>query len=517
MTPPNIYYSALLLFAGIACLVVAILIGQQRRTAVGAGSLILLMLALTWWDTTYAIFWAGVPGPNPFFWLDITYMGVVIVPTVFLTFIIQFSQLEGWLKPPFLLALAIEPILVMVLMWTDSWHGLFFAGKRAENTGMILNAGPIVWVNIIYSYLLILLACVLLIQYYRRSSGLYRRQAMTVLLAVGFPWLNSIIFILGLSPLPNADNTPFAFSATALIIAYALLRYRLLDVVPIARHVLVENMSDGVLVLDAQNRIVDINPAAQNLLGNAHQSPVGEPVEKVFAPWSTFATQFYAVSQAQTEIAIGDPPERYLDLRISPLSDPRGHFVGRLIVWREITELKRAQAELEKFATTDMLTQIFNRRHFLELAEVELKRAKRLHLPLTLLLIDIDNFKQINDTFGHAAGDQILTAFATLFREHIREIDLFARFGGEEFVAFVTNTGHVQAFQVAERLRIEVAQTKFEFGTHQISITCSFGVAPFANDQDTLEMLLHKADQALYAAKKAGRNCVVIWDAALEP
>jgi diguanylate cyclase (GGDEF)-like protein len=511
MIQPNVYYSALLMTTGTACLVVAIVVWQQRRNAVGAGPLIVLMLALSWWDITYAVFWAGAAGPTPFFWLDITYVGVVIVPAAFLAFTLQFAQLEHWLKLPTLLALAIEPVLVLALMWTDPWHGLFFAGKRAHNTGMILDAGPVFWANVSYSYILLLTACILLVWRFLHSSGLYRRQAALVLGAAGIPWLNSFIFVFGLNPLPNADNTPFAFSLTALAFVYALLRYRLLDVVPIARHVLVERMSDGVLVVDARNRIVDINPAARGVIGSPATSPIGEPVEKVFSAWSSIIAEFHDINQADAEITIGNSPRRQLDLRISPLLDRRRHLVGRLIVWRDITELKRAQAKLKELATTDVLTQVFNRRHFLELADAELKRAVRFKHPLALMLADIDDFKHINDTLGHAAGDQVLIAFAKVCQRNTREIDVFARFGGEEFVLLMPETGREQAYEVAERLRLEVAQSLVAVDAHRISITLSLGIATLAGEQDTLELILQRADQALYSAKQSGRNRVVVW------
>jgi diguanylate cyclase (GGDEF)-like protein len=508
MSSPNILYSTLLFLAGMACLVVAALVWQQRRSAEGAGFLILFMLALSWWDVTYAVFWAGVPGPTPSFWLDMTYVGVVIVPPAFLAFTIQFSQLN-WLKPPFLLALAIEPVLVLLLFWTDPWHGLFFAGKRIQNAGMILEGGPVFWANIVYSYLLLLFAYVLLVQRFRHTKGLYRRQTAMLLLAAGIPWLSSIIFLLGLNLLPNADNTPFAFSLTALAFAYALLRYRMLDVMPIARHVLIENMNDGVMVLDAQNRVVDLNLAAQTDLNLPTDFQIGEPVEKILSPWPKIAAQFLDMHQAHIELALDASPQAHLDLSITPLVDRRGQFVGRLIVWRDITRLKQVQAELEKHATMDALTQVFNRRHFLELAEQELKRTKRFRHTLVIVLMDIDYFKQINDTFGHAAGDQVLYAFAKLCRENIREMDIFARFGGEEFVLLMPETGLDQAYGAVERLRLKVMQASFSFGKQRAAITCSFGLAAYAKERDTLDMVLHRADQALYTAKQTGRNCVV--------
>lgn len=510
MIVPNFQYSALLLIAGMACLTVALVVWQERRTAAGAGALIVLMVALGWWDVTYALFWAGAWQPVPFFWLDITYLGVVVVPTAFLAFVLQLTQLGHWLKPPAILALALEPLFSLALMWTDPWHGLFFAGKRDLNTTMILDAGPMFWINVGYSYLLILAGCILLGRHFLRSSGLYRRQAAMVLGAAAITWLGSLVFLFGLSPLPNADSTPFGFSLSALAFAFALLRYRLLDVVPIARHVLVENMSDGVMVLDAQNRVVDLNPAALNMINSPLSSPIGEPVERVLSAQADLVSTFRDVNLAHAEIALRGPSDRHLDLRISPLLDGR-QIVGRLVVWRDITELKLAQRELQKLATTDPLTQVFNRRYFFERAG-ELIQAQHLDRPLAMVLIDIDHFKQVNDALGHAAGDRVLTTFADLCRKMIREVDLFARLGGEEFVWLMPDTDAEQARQAAEQVRLATTRLLVEVGENQIPITISSGVAAWAGPHDTLESILHRADLALYAAKEAGRNRVVVWE-----
>lgn len=511
MLPPNTAYSALLTTAGLACLVVGIVIWQLRRTAAGAPALIALMLGLSWWDLAYALFWAGAPAPSPLFWLDTTYLGVVIVAPAFLVFAVQYARLIRPLLPQLIIALCIEPLLALALMWTDPWHGLFFGGTRDPQSGMIIQGGPVFWANILYIYGLLLTASVVLIRTFRRSAGLYRRQAGMILAAVAIPWLNSIIFLAGLSPLPNVDNTPFAFTLTALAIVYALFRYRLLDIVPVARDLLIESMSDGVLVLDAQNRVVDVNPAAQGVIRPGVGSPIGQPVGQILATSASLLEAFQDRDEAHAEITVGEEPQSYYDLRISPLFDRRRQMVGRLVVWRDITALKQAQIELQKLAATDELTHAYNRRQFLELGETEIRRAIRFEHPLALALLDIDHFKLVNDTYGHPIGDEVLIALVQICRAHIREVDLFARLGGEEFVLLLPETELAQAMQVAERLRAAIAATPIETCAGSITITVSLGVVTLLADDTTLAMLLGRVDRALYAAKQLGRNRVIAW------
>jgi PAS domain-containing protein len=346
MTPPDIVYSVALMVAGLVCLTAGGFVLQMRRTALGSVPLVVFLFALSWWDLTYSLFWAGVPALYSNFWLYITYVGAVVVPATLMLIALQISGKSYWIRAPFIIALSIEPLLVLILLFTDPWHGLFFAGKETQNIGMIMAVGPVFWTNVIYSYLLVLIAFIVLIRRFFQTSGIYKKQIGVILVGIGFPWLNSIIFVSGLSPFPNADNTPLSFTIAGLAFTYALFHYGLLDIIPIARHVLIENMGDGVLVLDSQNRLVDINPAAEQVLGSLEKSRIGKPVETIFSGWSEIVKAFQDVKDTYTVIPISDPPRGYFDLRISPLYDNDHRFLGRLVVWRDITTLKRAQDEL---------------------------------------------------------------------------------------------------------------------------------------------------------------------------
>jgi diguanylate cyclase (GGDEF)-like protein/PAS domain S-box-containing protein len=510
MLPPNIFYTAILMAASIVCLVVGTLVWLYRNDAVGSKPLTAFLLGLSWWDITYAIFWDAFPAPTPYFWLDITLVGGYIVPTAFLIFAIEFAGMRYWLRRSFLNVLMIEPILVFILQWTDPWHNLYFGGKRALNTTTILDAGPVSWANIIYSYALILIAVAILFRAFLRSNVVYRKQVALVLGAAIIPWLaHFVALVSGGGLLPNADATPFIFTITALVIAFALFRYRLLDIVPIAHNLLIENMGEGVLVVDGRNRVVDVNPAARRVLSPNFM--IGEAVDKAFADRPDLVARFIKQDQMQAELVFD---ELWLDLRISPLFDKRDRKVGRLFVWRDITEFKKSQLQLEKLATTDELTLTCTRRHFIELAEAQINRAWRGKHPLSLALLDLDYFKRINDNFGHLAGDKALAGFAKLVFENIRSFDIFSRFGGEEFALLMPETDQAAAFEVVERLRKTVEQHLIPSEKEPFSITFSSGITELGSETDTLEAILRRADHALYVAKDAGRNHVRVWQEA---
>ena len=174
---------------------------------------------------------------------------------------------------------------------------------------------------------------------------------------------------------------------------------------------------------------------------------------------------------------------------------------------QEVERRERLESELRQLATTDPLTGAWNRRHFLELAAKEVNRSRRYGRPLAVMLIDIDNFKRINDTLGHSAGDQILTRLARILRRTLRKPDAFGRLGGDEFAVLAPELDEDAARQMAERLReaMEVTLPGADF-----VVTISIGVAAWNETEDTIEPAMHRADQALYRSKHEGRNRVAM-------
>lgn len=180
---------------------------------------------------------------------------------------------------------------------------------------------------------------------------------------------------------------------------------------------------------------------------------------------------------------------------------------------RSLTDLEKAKAQLNYFATIDPLTNTFNRRHFLELSERKIKRTQPSNGHASFLLFDIDHFKKINDEHGHIIGDQVLHGISQICMKNLRTDDILGRFGGEEFVILLPETKLEDARNIAERLRLLIAETSIETEIGPINTTISIGVAIKERaSQLTIDQLLSRADRAMYRAKQAGRNRVVIWD-----
>jgi diguanylate cyclase (GGDEF)-like protein len=193
---------------------------------------------------------------------------------------------------------------------------------------------------------------------------------------------------------------------------------------------------------------------------------------------------------------------RERDLYARELQVIRDLYKGKL------KEIEMMKEEAIRLSYTDDLTGIYNHRFFIEQLTLEVERQRRYSTPLSLLMIDIDYFKHYNDTNGHLAGDQVLKAIAILIQRGVRQSDIVARYGGEEFSAILINTGRETALEIAERVRRNVADTRFpnESAQPNKDLTVSLGVVTFSSPVSNLTDLIREADQALYRAKKNGRN-----------
>jgi diguanylate cyclase (GGDEF)-like protein len=192
--------------------------------------------------------------------------------------------------------------------------------------------------------------------------------------------------------------------------------------------------------------------------------------------------------------------------RVTPLNIEQG---GAVISHMTITDRKLLEFKLVKLATTDSLTGLPNRRYFLKAASLEIERVKRFGSAASIVAIDLDHFKAVNDVHGHAAGDEALRCLARVCTQHLRQIDVLARIGGEEFVVLLPGTNENGAVSVAEKLRHAVGQTPLKNGATQFNITASFGVSEVRAHDKRIDECLGRADSALYAAKRAGRNRVL--------
>ncbi len=245
--------------------------------------------------------------------------------------------------------------------------------------------------------------------------------------------------------------------------------------------------------------------AHENMLGALYFE--NRSHENFFSETDLYLLQYFA---AQVAISIENATlNDDLEIRVAQRTIELKETID--LLQTEIDERKLLQKKLQETARTDALTQIYNRGHFFELAAYLLKIARRDDLPLTILMIDIDHFKLVNDQCGHLAGDRVLQEIAARLQDNIRSTDILGRYGGEEFVISVPQMVPDSVYYLAERLRLAICSKLITTQKKEIQVTASIGVASWHREDQTLDQLIDKADTALYHAKEAGRNQVAVW------
>ncbi len=267
---------------------------------------------------------------------------------------------------------------------------------------------------------------------------------------------------------------------------------------------LAEHAADVIVTLDREGRFVYVSPSVFNLLGYTPEQLTGRPLSDITAQEGCPRPG----TVVELTIRRQDGSTRWAEVSTAALPEDPGDGAVLVCVFRDISERKRLETDLKQLATTDGLTGAYNRRFFVEICQQELLQAGRRFRPTSLLLMDIDHFKRVNDRFGHAAGDQVLRRVVETGRSTLRSEDVIGRIGGDEFAVLLPSTTLEQAAKVAERLRSTYEQLAVPTRSGTVTFTVSCGVAEWKPHFQTVEELLQRADCALYMAKNAGRNCV---------
>lgn len=274
--------------------------------------------------------------------------------------------------------------------------------------------------------------------------------------------------------------------------------------------------NEGIVVTDPNNNVVLVNPAASEILGKSRERILEEGILMLVddPEWM----QLRIAARKHNELAgVIEFNGRILSIEASTTKGTSGHITGSAAIVRDVTEETRLAAELKRLAVTDGLTGLYNRRHFDEVMESEFKRARRYKTHFSVILLDIDYFKNFNDTYGHDCGDRVLKAIGVVLRDvaarqwpeskvHASKVGIACRYGGEELTIVLPELSRAEAAIVAETARREIAELRVD----GMQVTASLGVAECSESHQQASDMVVSADEALYRAKEAGRNCVML-------
>jgi diguanylate cyclase (GGDEF)-like protein/PAS domain S-box-containing protein len=284
---------------------------------------------------------------------------------------------------------------------------------------------------------------------------------------------------------------------------------------------LTHNNPVGLMILEASDRneheftVTELNPRAEAVFGADRESIIGQPIETIVED----IEESGLVDDAETVLSSGETIENreyrstdsqsqqsVWDVRFFPI---RKDCVG--VAFEDVTATVNSREQLQYLATHDELTGLSNRSRFMTELKDEYKRAKRYGSEFSLMLMDLDHFKRINDTYGHLAGDQALSEVADIILDTIRDTDFAGRYGGEEFGILLPETAEDQARRLGDRLRKNIASHEFSFNDTTFQVTCSLGISMVCTSDEDMNELIQRADQALYKCKKEGRDQVVVY------
>jgi diguanylate cyclase (GGDEF)-like protein/PAS domain S-box-containing protein len=446
------------------------------------------------------------------FWNHVQYFGISFFVPLWLMFVLSyvrknkiFNNYAAYFGFFFI------PAITLFMNLTNSYHKLYYHSMQLNEllgfANMQLIKGPWYMVQTVYSTFIILSATGMILWKYKKSRE-ERVYYRLLLIASFIPYFGLLLIFLdgGRSGL---DFTALFIPPALILLIFAILKYDFLEIKSMAREKMFEISSEAVFILDNEFRLVDFNRAAKGFLDTHQEKLLNRLIDTIIENRPGLLN---CMKQEEKVIwsKVEEGQELFFEITSIKIQNAYNRNIGILKTIRDITEEIKLQKKMEFLADIDALSGLNNRRHFMELGQKELMRAKRYNQPFSILMMDIDHFKATNDTYGHAAGDKVIENIGLLMRDNFRITDILGRIGGEEFAVILANTSLEEGAKKAESFRKNIASNVMKYNQMDISVTISLGVAAFDNNAKNLEEILKIADEALYTSKKEGRNRVTV-------
>ena len=504
----NILMMLLLLstLISVAMLYIAIFVRQAPKSLYFS----YMILSVAFFNLGYLFELSGGVYDSALLAVKMQYLGIPFISPFLFLFVLEYCA-KITVKLKHALILMIPPITAAILVITWPWSDLFYNQLVYDSTAVIprfiVTGGVFYYIGFTYTQVFALLSIATVLYYRKRGDDVFKKQTSTLVVGSLLPLVGFTINIFKLGNLP-IDATPILLSAACVLFGYAIFRRGLYRLAPIAQEQIVENMNDGFILVDMQGMFIEANSAAKKLFPELNTTLSGSSVpafEEI--TWSD-----YSNTKREFDITGDAGVKKYYQASQSYIVN-NGKNIGKSIMIQDITEAKNRLDEVRQLAEHDALTGLINRGTLYKdgkaiFAKLEPKSSA------AVLMIDIDYFKKVNDTYGHLNGDEVLKSVANSLVSSLRVTDLFGRYGGEEFCAFLPRISVQEIMDLAEKLRINIEKLDLMLNGEKVNITISIGVAVYDNIRHkSFESFLSDADAALYEAKNSGRNCVKLFGA----
>ncbi|MGA2699385.1 MAG: histidine kinase N-terminal 7TM domain-containing protein [Methanoregula sp.] len=379
--------------------------GWRNRTNPVSAPFALLMAAVTLWTAGYAFELISVDLLVNQILNTIEYMGIVTVPVAWLLVVLCYTGRTRYITRRNLALLSVVPVLVVLLVATNSYHHLYYSviipRIIAGSEVWIFVRGPLFWLHVAYSYLLLLIALILLASRYSGAPAIYRRQIAILGIAAVIPVLVNLLYVASINPVPGLDLTPFTFTCVGVILAIGLFRFQLFFMLPVAYPQIFSAISDGIIVADTRNRILDLNPAARQIAGEPETEMIGQLLTGPFPQLSRFVAGNGCITEDHMEVMIPrDDAPHFYDVVCRQLRVPGQSPTGPLFILRDVTErhmalvvLDTAHKKLNLLSTVtrhDMMNKFTGLLVYADLAKIQSDPEK-----ITLYLQKIDEIARM--------------------------------------------------------------------------------------------------------------------------
>lgn len=444
--------------------------------------------------------------------VKVSYLGVPFIPALWYLCVREFCGVKVE-RLAVVLGIMFVPCIIMVLAFTWQQNGLLFTSFDLQTSNdlsqTVFVEGPFYPVKQWYLYFFNALGLFTIVTHYLRGTRRFKKQAIFFFISALIPLFTTATWLVKISD-TLVDITPLFLAAAHVLFFLGLQKYGIHNVASSLSDDVVEHLQEGVLLLDNEGVYMNSNMVFKTLFPQAQHVPLGTELDDMsYLPFD-FATLTSEVGVREFTMDFEDCIRTY-KVSVSPISRKAG-LVGYSVILYNITPLKNMMSALEVKAHIDPLTTVYNRGFLYEKGQYEVQKSLLARNALGAVFVDLDFFKNINDTYGHDCGDYVLRTVALVISGNLRNTDLLARYGGEEFCILLLNTQTEGALRKAEDLRKKIEAHSFEYNGTRIRVTASLGLSMLQLDDptDNLDKLLKRADEKLYEAKRGGRNQVAV-------
>lgn len=443
----------------------------------------------------------------------IQYFGIPFLSAIWIFIALRFRTPRYQLKWKTALLILIIPLLVFFsaqLSYFTSWdwyYRSFFLDHSTVTTSfqlatLVIEKGTLYYINAVYNVILVVISIGIYMKIVLQSSGIRRQQALAMAICSIITAFATIPIFLSTHTY-GIDISLYLYTALGFVILFATINYEVFDLARLAHRATFDYAGDPILILDERFEIIAWN----SVLSLIKFRPI-----EYRMPLHLFLTDKSLVSaiQNQQSTVFQTKEKRYI-IDTTELRNKRNRLYGYVITFNDMTAYLERIEKLDFDASHDALTKILNRRAFFERVERYFEQSTHRNQPFSLLMIDLDDFKKVNDTYGHVVGDLLLEDLSNTLNRYFSEDIIFSRYGGEEFVALIPNLDIETAISIADQARHLIEQKTFLYGIIEIQIRISIGLS-YGVIEPSVDIMeyINRADKALYEAKANGKNQVCV-------